>query len=115
MEAFWAAISWFYDGKIIYLLMQLWNILWDHREEICKTVVVGAGGAVSLTLGPAVLALIGFGPGGIIAGSLAAQIMSLSASGYVPAFLVAFLQSVGKLNIFVSFSFIGEKTFSWKS
>ncbi|XP_069043636.1 interferon alpha-inducible protein 27, mitochondrial-like [Lepisosteus oculatus] len=58
-----------------------------------------AGGATAVVLTPAVLAAIGFTSSGIVAGSLAAKMMSLAAlangGGVAAGSLVAFLQSLG--------------------
>ncbi|XP_031597938.1 interferon alpha-inducible protein 27-like protein 2 [Oreochromis aureus] len=68
-------------------------------EEICKAVLVsaGAGGVVILT--PAIVAGMGFTSAGIVAGSIAAKLMSLFAvfggGGVVAGGLIATLQSWG--------------------
>ncbi|XP_050934004.1 interferon alpha-inducible protein 27-like protein 2A isoform X2 [Lates calcarifer] len=81
------------------LLMALWDFFFNYKEEICKTVVIGAGGVMTVTLTPALLAAMGFTSGGIVAGSLAAKIMSYCAiangGGVAAGGLVAFLQSIG--------------------
>ncbi|XP_071355268.1 interferon alpha-inducible protein 27-like protein 2A [Trachinotus anak] len=68
-------------------------------EEVCKAVVIGAGGVVTLALTPAALAAIGFTSTGIAAGSLAAKMMSYYAiangGGVAAGGLVAILQSLG--------------------
>lgn len=65
------------------------------------------GGVMTVTLTPALLAAMGFTSGGIVAGSLAAKIMSYCAiangGGVAAGGLVAFLQSIGKLNVFIYF------------
>ncbi|XP_054894594.1 interferon alpha-inducible protein 27-like protein 2A [Poeciliopsis prolifica] len=67
------------------------------EEEICKYIVIGAGGVATVVLTPALLAALGFTGAGIAAGSIAAKMMSLSAlvyGGGIPAGgLVATLQS----------------------
>ncbi|XP_032403094.1 interferon alpha-inducible protein 27, mitochondrial-like isoform X1 [Xiphophorus hellerii] len=68
------------------------------EEEICKYIVVGAGGVATVVLTPALLAALGFTATGIASGSIAAKMMSLFAlfyGGGIPAGgLVATLQSI---------------------
>ncbi|MEQ2303416.1 hypothetical protein AMECASPLE_016741 [Ameca splendens] len=60
-------------------------------EELCKAIITAAavGGTVVLT--PALLAALGFGAGGVAAGSIAAKLMSMFGTGW----LIAYLQSIG--------------------
>lgn len=60
-------------------------------ELICKAIITAgaAGGCVVLT--PAILTGLGFGAGGVVAGSIAAQLMSL----FGTTWLIALLQSIG--------------------
>ncbi|MEQ2207367.1 hypothetical protein XENOCAPTIV_011224 [Xenoophorus captivus] len=72
----------------------------NMEEEICKYIVMGAGGVATVALTPALLAALGFTTTGIAAGSIAAKMMSWFAvfyGGGIPAGgLVATLQSLGK-------------------
>ncbi|KAM9354114.1 interferon alpha-inducible protein 27-like protein 2A [Pholidichthys leucotaenia] len=67
--------------------------------QICEYIVIGAGGAATLTLTPVLLAFLGFTAAGIAAGSIAAKLMSmfaiLNGGGVVAGGLVALLQSLG--------------------
>ncbi|XP_060891311.1 interferon alpha-inducible protein 27-like protein 1 [Labrus mixtus] len=68
--------------------------MYDVREELCKGVVIGAGGVVTVIFTPVLLGLLGFTKIGIAAGSIAAKIMAWL--GVVPSgSLFAFLQSIG--------------------
>lgn len=63
---------------------------------------------MTVVLTPAILAAMGFTSGGIVAGSIAAKLMSYFAiangGGVASGGLVAFLQSIGKLDyLFISF------------
>nr|XP_046269832.1 interferon alpha-inducible protein 27-like protein 2A [Scatophagus argus] len=68
-------------------------------EEMCKVLVVGGGGALTVALTPALLTAIGFTSGGIAASSLAAKMMAWAATanggGVAAGSLVAWLQSLG--------------------
>ncbi|XP_021166159.2 interferon alpha-inducible protein 27-like protein 2 [Fundulus heteroclitus] len=60
-------------------------------EEICKAIITAGavGGTVVLT--PALIMALGFGAGGVAAGSLAAKLMPLFGTSW----LIASLQSIG--------------------
>uniref|UniRef100_A0A8C7ZNM2 Uncharacterized protein n=1 Tax=Oryzias sinensis TaxID=183150 RepID=A0A8C7ZNM2_9TELE len=63
------------------------------------------GGVAAVVLTPAVIAALGFSAAGIVAGSIAAQLMALfSTGGFVPGF-IALLQSFGKLDVNFTFRF----------
>ncbi|XP_047467989.1 interferon alpha-inducible protein 27-like protein 2A isoform X2 [Mugil cephalus] len=67
-------------------------------EEICKLVVIGAGGVVTVAATPAALAGMGFTATGIAAGSIAAKLMSylaiMGGGGVAAGGFFATLQSI---------------------
>ncbi|XP_074548816.1 interferon alpha-inducible protein 27-like protein 2A [Halichoeres trimaculatus] len=89
----------FCDYLFFSYLIDVCNDIYEVRETVCKCAVVGAGGVVTVTFTPVLLAAIGFTSGGILGGSIAAKLMSILAvsngGGVVAGGLVAFLQSIG--------------------
>ncbi|XP_047467565.1 interferon alpha-inducible protein 27-like protein 2A [Mugil cephalus] len=73
---------------------------WDiDLEELCKLVVISAGGVVTVAATPAALAAMGFTATGIAAGSVAAKLMSylaiMNGGGVAAGGFFATLQSTG--------------------